>query len=361
MNILVTGANGYIGYPLTYELTEQTNHTIIGIDNNSRDVWVSKIVGQKGNADYKKSISNYDKFIEITGDLTDRVFVGEILSIHKPDLIIHLASQPSMPYSHINGERALFTQINNVSMWVNLLWGITEHGIRPRFILTTTTGVPGQAYKRIPEAPCLNMAGSFYHTSRGFDSANAGLAAKMFDLSILELRTAIVYGLRTHSMREYQQARFDTDTYFGTAINRFVKQAVVGEELTVYGKGLQTKPFISLNDTVQSIINAVEWDFPKGHTILNQTTEMVSIKKLADIISKKTKCGVTHVPNPRKENETHKMVFDNKGFLKLLNKKPDKIETTVEEMIDILSFKEYDNVVGSLKTDDKVSYQEDFG
>jgi len=126
--------------------------------------------------------------------------------------------------------------------------------------------------------------------------------------------------------------RFDTDAFFGTALNRFVKQAIDGEPITVYGRGQQQKPFISLEDCVHSIINAI--DYPvKGHEIMNQVTDNVSIDDLAHMINLATDCKIEHIENPRKEKEDFKMKFDNKGFLKLLGRKPKKMVDEIRSMI----------------------------
>jgi nucleoside-diphosphate-sugar epimerase len=323
MKILVTGCRGYIGYPLCIELINNSPHEVIGIDNDSRRRWVEQ-------ASYQfRDSSN----LGITGDLANRNFVNELLSVYRPKAIIHLASQPSMPYSQINGERALFTQVNNLSMCLNLLWGIKENALDTKFIITTTTGIPGQAYKEIPESPTFNMAGSWYHVSRGFDSANCRLASSQWGINTIELRTSIVYGLQTATMRRLGlETRFDTDFYFGTVLNRFVDKASRGQPIMVYGKGKQTKPFISLEDTVTSIVKAIDYK-KQGHNIFNQTTETITILELAEIIKKYTKCEIVHVPNPRKEKETHHMSFDNKKFLKLLGKKPKTIDRGIQEMI----------------------------
>ena len=323
--ILITGACGYIGYSLSIEL-RNAEYDVIGVDNGNRNEWVEQCGG--------KVYIPKDCHV-IHGDLADKDFVYSLLDIHKPDVIIHLASQPSMPYSQINGERALYTQVNNISMCLNLLWGIHERGIKSRFITTTTTGIPGQHYSTIPEDNTLNMAGSWYHVSRGFDSVNCRIAAKQFGQEIIEFRTSIVYGLQTDLMKTLGlYSRFDTDFYFGTALNRFVQQAINGDPITVYGKGLQTKPFISLNDTVISLKNAITYKFDKKHTILNQVTESISIQELAELIEANTDSKIKYIDNPRKENETHQMHFENHKFLKVLNNPPDKIATKIGEMID---------------------------
>jgi len=331
MKILVTGALGYIGYPLVLELLEKTPNTVIGVDNDSRNGWVEKCGGRTHYPFYEEY---GERYIGIRGDVADRNLVDEILAIHKPEVVYHLASQPSMPYSQINGERASYTQLNNIEMCLNLLWGMHEERLCTKFIITTTTGIPGQHYKKVPEGETLNRAGSWYHVSRGFDSVNCGLAARQWNQHTVEFRTAIVYGLQTETMRRLNvSTRYDTDPFFGTALNRFVKKAVDGETIEVYGKGEQTKPFISLEDTVQSLAKATYHQFEDKHTILNQYTEMISITKLAKMIQKKTGCVVENVKNPRVENETFKMNFYNKKFLEVLDKDPKLMEEGIKEMV----------------------------
>jgi len=348
MRILITGCDGYIGYPLLVELLETTDHKVIGIDNDGRNIMVEKCGGQR---QHKIDYYLNKKHTFIDENLANRNFVYEILAIHKPNVIIHLASQPSMPYSQINGERAIFTQDNNLSMLNNLLWGIKENDLKTKFIITTTTGIPGQAYKRVPEDVTPIVAGSWYHTSRGFDSANCSLASRQWGQEVIEFRTSIVYGLQTNIMRCHPMqlsTRFDTDSYFGTVLNRFIKQAIDNKPITIYGKGQQTKPFISLQDTVISLKNAIKHNFSTKHTILNQTIDCISITNLAKMIKEITKCGITHIPNPRKEKETHKMVFDNKKFLQVLDKKPQDMKEEIGKMIDFLTDEEPGNGSGNI-------------
>jgi len=74
-----------------------------------------------------------------------------------------------------------------------------------------------------------------------------------------EVRTAIVYGTETEETRDHESpTRFDFDYYFGTVVNRFCAQAVAGYPITVYGKGEQRKPMVSLEDTVESLVRLVE-------------------------------------------------------------------------------------------------------
>jgi nucleoside-diphosphate-sugar epimerase len=276
----------------------------------------------------------------IEGDLTDRAFVSHVFDTFRFDCVVHAAAQPSAPYSHINGERAAFTQFNNNQSTLNLLWAVKEKGLAAHchFIETTTMGVYGAPEFELPEGfvtaqnrgrsdliPFPGMAGSWYHMSKANDVNLLHIAHKLWRLSITDLRTAIVYGTETEETATDARlaTRFDFDFYFGVVLNRFCAMAITGHPITIYGKGLQRKPQISLEDCVQSIVNAVKTDGGPGLRVRNQTTEVVSITDLAASIQKSARdldldVEITHIPNPRVEKEEHEMTVDTENFRKLL-------------------------------------------
>ena len=69
-----------------------------------------------------------------------------------------------------------------------------------------------------------------------------------------------MYGIETDetALDERLITRFDYDEVFGTALNRFCVQAVIGHPLTVYGNGSQTRGFLNIRDTLQCVELAVE-------------------------------------------------------------------------------------------------------
>jgi len=94
-------------------------------------------------------------------------------------------------------------------------------------------------------------------------------------------------------------------------LNRFCVQAVIGQPLTIYGKGGQTRGFLDIRDTVRCIEIACHNPAAKGECrVYNQFTEQFSIMDLARLIDAAAKkMGVTvevdHIPDPRVEAEQH--------------------------------------------------------
>jgi len=360
MAILVTGADGYMGWPTVLRLAERNpEERIIGVDNLARRDWVEE-VGSVSATEIDSTEERYiskDNISFVEGDLSNRDFVKEILEVHQPDTVVHLAAQPSAPYSQINGERALETQKNNISMTLNLLWGLKETGLEDtHFVETTTMGVYGAPEFEIPEngldverkggednVPYPAMGGSWYHQTKSFNAGNLRLASGQWNQPISDLRTAIVYGTETEETKETGlDTRFDFDYYFGTVVNRFCAQAVAGYPITVYGKGEQRKPMISLEDAVESIAQLVE----KGHSgegveVYNQITRPVAIVELAETIEKVAQeigldTEVKHYENPRDEKEDHKMEVETGKFMDLLGEQKVDIEEGVRDILKTL-------------------------
>src|SRR5690606_28566863 len=116
--------------------------------------------------------------------------------------------------------------------------------------------------------------------------------------------------------------RFDYDETFGTVLNRFCVQAVIGHPLTVYGKGGQTRGFLNIRDTLQCVELAAANPADLGEfRVFNQFTEQFSVGELADLVqSCATQSGfeveIQHFPNPRVEMEEH---YYNAAHSKLLD------------------------------------------
>ncbi|WP_135824573.1 NAD-dependent epimerase/dehydratase family protein [Halorussus ruber] len=370
MTILVTGADGYIGWPTALRIAERTDDRVVAVDNFARREWVSEIGSTSaipiremeerlGAAKAKLDVYNLS-FVE--GDLTDKDFVDELLSVHEPDTVVHTAAQPSAPYSQINGERANYTQHNNLQATRNLLWGLEEHDLTDsHFIETTTTGVYGAPEFPIPEGgatmenqgerddvPFPAMAGSWYHLTKSHDAANMRLAHQQFDIPISDVRTAIAYGTETAETRgdDYHlKTRFDFDYYFGTVAHRFCAQAIAGYPVTVYGKGEQRKPFVSLEDAVEGLARLALTDpdeRPDDYTVYNQVTRAISIVEIAETISDVASefgydVAVEHFENPRDEDETHKMEIENDRYMDLVGEQAQSFEEGVRDIFETLT------------------------
>jgi nucleoside-diphosphate-sugar epimerase len=341
---------------------------VILVDNLARREWVQEIgsvsatpiAGMETRLDAAREALDLHNLSFVPGDLTDRAFVDKLLRVHEPDTIVHTAAQPSAPYSQINGERANFTQHNNMQATRNLVFGLHENGLTDTHLVeTTTTGVYGAPEFPIPEGgammenqserdevPFPAMAGSWYHLTKSHDAANLRLAHQQFDIPISDVRTAITYGTSTEETRADDRlaTRFDFDYYFGVVAHRFCAQAVAGYPITIYGRGEQRKPFIALEDAVEGLARLATMapdDREADHVVYNQVTRPISIVEMGTTIAEVASdhgfdTSVEHFENPRDEDETHKMEIENNRYLSLIDGQSTTFEDGVRQIIGTL-------------------------
>ena len=156
-------------------------------------------------------------------------------------------------------------------------------------------------------------AGSIYHTTKVMDTDLLWFGVRIWGLKVTDLMQGPVYGIETEEsvMDERLQTFFNYDEIFGTIVNRFITQAIIGYPLTVYGKGGQTRGYLNIKDTLQCIQHSEQTPAQQGELrIFNQIMETFSANELAE---KTARVGnslgydvqVEHIANPRKEAEEH--------------------------------------------------------
>ena len=344
MKVLVIGGDGYCGWATALHLSKKGYEVGI-LDNLSRRHWDLKL-----GADTLTPINSIQKRIQRWKDLTGKVidlFIGDITdyaflskSFHEfePDSVVHFGEQRSAPYSMIDREHSVFTQVNNVVGTLNILYCIKEYFPDCHLIKLGTMGEYGTPNIDIEEGyitiehngrtdtlPYPKQPGSFYHLSNVHDSHNIQFACKIWGLRATDLNQGVVYGVLTEEtgMDEVLINRLDYDGVFGTALNRFCIQAAIGHPLTVYGTGGQTRSFLDIRDTVRCIELAVKNPADVGQfRVFNQFTELFSIKDLALMVQKAGNAiglnvEINNLENPRVEAEEHYFNAKNTKLLDL--------------------------------------------
>ena len=219
----------------------------------------------------------------------------------RPEAIVHYGEQPSAPYSMMSRERAVETQHTNVIGTLNLLFSIRDHVPDCHLVKLGTMGEYGTPNIDIEEGfieiehkgrrdtlPFPKLPGSLYHCSKVHDSTNIHFACRIWGLRATDLNQGVVYGIETEETARDERlvTRFDYDEVFGTVLNRFCLQTVIGHPLTVYGDGGQTRGFLNIRDTLRCVELAVENPAGAGeYRVFNQFTEQFSVGELAELVS----------------------------------------------------------------------------
>jgi UDP-sulfoquinovose synthase len=173
--------------------------------------------------------------------------------------------------------------------------------------------------------PFPRQAGSFYHWSKVHDSGNTMFACRVWGLRSTDIMQGVVFGTRIDAMGDDPRlrTRLDFDQCFGTVINRFACQAVIGHPLTVYGRGGQTRGYLPLRDSMQCLTLALENPPAAGeYRVFNQFEECYTVEELADKVRAAARdvglaVEVHHYDNPRAELERHYMNPDHRRLLDL--------------------------------------------
>jgi UDP-sulfoquinovose synthase len=163
--------------------------------------------------------------------------------------------------------------------------------------------------------------GSIYHMTKTQDQLLFAFYNRNDKIKVTDLHQGIVWGVQTDETSRDEKLinRFDYDGDYGTVLNRFLMQAAIGYPLTVHGSGGQTRAFINIQDTVRCIELAIVNPPQQGERvrIFNQMTETHRLIDLAKMISALTGAQISHVPNPRKEEDANDLSAENRSLLGL--------------------------------------------
>lgn len=332
MRILILGGDGYLGWPTGMYLSRR-GHSVAVLDNFAKRRWEMEL-NVEPLVPIRTLHDRVEGWREVTGedidlfvaDLRNYEAVEGVLETFRPDAIVHYGEQPSAPYSMIDHNRAVFTQVNNVAGTLNLLWAIRKVAPECHLVKLGTMGEYGTPNIDIEEGfieiehkgrrdvlpfPC--QPGSFYHLSKVHDSHNVRFACRAWKLAATDLHQGVVYGIETDEtgLDERFETSFHYDEIFGTAINRFCVQAVIGVPLTVYGKGGQNRGFLNIRDTLRCVELAILNPAKLGeYRVFNQFTETFNISQLAELVAGQARklglcADITRLENPRVESEEH--------------------------------------------------------
>lgn len=345
MHILILGGDGYLGWPTAMSFS-QKGHEVTVVDNYFRrnacmeldldtlypfptlvqraKLWhelsgkeIRVVIGDLKNAEFMRSL--FEGKIDYAWTLSAKPY-------DLPGAVIHYAEQPSAPYSLINYRYANITIENNLLTTNNLMFAVRDYSPDAHIIKLGTMGEYGTPNIDIPEGWIEiqhrgrkdsflfpRQAGSLYHTTKIMDTDLLWFGVRMWDLRVTDLMQGPVYGIETEesSLDHRLRTCFNYDEIFGTLVNRFIVQAVVGHPLTVYGRGGQTRGYLNIRDTLQCVHKAHQSPAKKGELrIFNQIMETFSVNELADKVraagtSLGYEISIKHLENPRKEAEEH--------------------------------------------------------
>ncbi len=253
--ILVTGGAGFIGSHIVDALVKKGAKVKV-YDNFSSGSVVN--------------LEKVKKEIEIIkGDILDYEKLNR--SIKGCDVVLHQAAQLEIAKCIKFPIEDLTT--NTVGS-LNVFKSCVTNGVK-KVVWASSASVYGQLAKRPQEEDTHPTNPNWqYGVSKLAVEKYASIFNEMYGLPIVSLRYAIVYGPRE---------------WWGRVLSIFLRKALEGKPLIIFGEGTQTRDFVDVSDIVRLNILTIEKDY-QNHLILNGSSgKEVSISQLAETVRKVSK------------------------------------------------------------------------
>jgi len=238
MRCVVTGAAGFVGSSITDKLLE-SGHEVLGVDRfidyYPREMKERNLVSAK----------DHERFSFVEDDLQtadlEKLFEGA-------DVIFHLAAQAGVRASW-GADFSIYTG-NNILASQRVLEAAKSDGVKDtlkKVVYASSSSVYGSA-ETLPTAETVLPAPiSPYGVSKLAAEHLMVLYSKEFGVPTASVRYFTVYGPRQRP---------------DMAFHRFIKAGLLGEQMTIYGDGEQSRDFTFIADAVQATIAAASAEVP---------------------------------------------------------------------------------------------------
>jgi UDP-glucose 4-epimerase len=253
---LVTGGAGFIGSHLCERLLAE-GHSVTALDNLSS--------GDRRNI---AGLIGRPRFRFLEGEVRDRKLLDP--AVDSADFIYHLAATVGV----LNIIRSpVETIANNISGTEAVLESAARR--RVKVLLTSTSEVYGKS-ARTPfrEDDDLVLGAT---TKPRWSYA----ASKIVD-EFLALAYLREFGVPTIVTRLFNTIGPRQTGEYGMVVPRFVRQAILGEDLTVYGTGRQIRAFTDVSDVVEWLVRLADCELAVGQVVNLGGSREISIADLAE-------------------------------------------------------------------------------
>ncbi|VVB99029.1 GDP-L-fucose synthase [uncultured archaeon] len=235
MNIIVTGADGFIGKRLCMRLAEK-GHTVLALVKSMGESRFAKSFWHEKGVVAKKSAGKIH-FLE--ANILDLGQLRKALCGARADCCIHLAGFSNNPRSPEEETACFSTNVDGTKNAIEALAGMKDIG----FVFMSSAKVYGNSAGSVDESSPL-LADDAYSKSKIEAEKAVMEAAENGSVRAIILRPSNSYG--------------PGDLSFQRIIPGSLKRILAGEPPVVYGDGMAMKNFIFVGDTVEAIISAAE-------------------------------------------------------------------------------------------------------
>ena len=244
MNVLVTGAAGFIGSHMAERLLAQ-GHDVTGLDNF--DPFYDRAVKEANLA----SARSHEPFAFVEADLADGPAIARCFAERGPfDVVVHLAAKAGVRPSI---EDPLGYERANMIGTMHLLEQAVAADPRPRFVFASSSSVYGNNPK-VPfsESDSVDHPISPYAATKKAGELMCHTFHHLYGLPVFCLRLFTVYGPRQRP---------------DLAIHKFARRILAGEPIEMYGDGTSSRDYTYIDDILAGIDAAI--DRCQGYEVIN--------------------------------------------------------------------------------------------
>ena len=290
IKILITGGAGNVGGALARKLVENLNYFVVIVDNLSTG------------STKKLPSKEFSNWTFVNCDVNNYTSISEIMLTNHFDYVFHYAAVVGVQRTQENPIMVL----NDIEGIKNVLQ-LSKNSSVKRVFFSSSSEVYGEPVElpqneettplnsRVPYAIVKNVGESFFKSY-----------FKSYDLPYTIFRFFNTYGPN-------QSEDF--------VITKFLQAALKGEDITIYGDGLQTRTFCYVDDNINTCIKIFEDNLMLNDVINIGGAIEFTIKEVAQLIIDKTKSSsnIIHLPALKEGDMTRRMP-DNSKMIKILQK-----------------------------------------
>ncbi|MBL7145009.1 MAG: GDP-mannose 4,6-dehydratase [Phycisphaerae bacterium] len=256
MRVLITGGAGFIGSHLAEALLERGD-SIIVVDDLST-----------GSIDNIHHVIRRPGFEFVRGSVRDQTLMTPL--VDRCDAIYHLAAAVGVQLIVDRPVHTIETNIHGSEVMLSL-----ANTFRRKILLASTSEVYGKSVKVPFNEDDDTVFGSTRFTRWSY------ACSKMID-EFLGLAYHDQYGLETIICRFFNTVGPRQSGQYGMVVPRFVRRALRGDPIEIYGSGQQSRCFCNVADVVGALLQLIDCDGATGEVINIGTNESITIEELAD-------------------------------------------------------------------------------
>lgn len=233
MNILVTGAAGFIGFHLSKRLLAENYH-VIGVDNLN-DYYDVRLKNER-----LKQLEDYDMFSFYKVDLADSEGLNEIFESHSIPIVINLAAQAGVRYSLTHPHSYVHS---NLVGFVNILEACRHYQVEHLLYASSSSVYGANSKTPFSTQDSVDHPVSIYAATKKANELMAHTYSHLFNIPTTGLRFFTVYG---------PWGRPDMAYY------SFTKDIIDGNPIKVYNNGDMRRDFTYIDDIVEGIVKLLD-------------------------------------------------------------------------------------------------------